>query len=126
MLSEIHIEDFQALMQGFNSPTNKFGLHGGGHWIGGAPSALADFHSSPGDPLFYLHHAMLDRIWLIWQYLDITRRQYVINGTWTLNNVPASSTMGLDDKIPFGFVAPDQTFGDLMDVFGGPYCYRYD
>lgn len=119
------IEDFQATAQGYNSATNKFGVHGGGHWMVGAPSVMADFHSSPSDPLFFLHHAMIDRIWLIWQYLDIWDRQNVIHGTSTLNNDPPSAEMTLNDTLPFGFVAPDQQFGNLMDTFAGPFCYRY-
>lgn len=59
MLDNIYIEDFQWAIQGYNSATNKFGVHGGGHWqIGGS---MMDFHSSPADPLFFLHHGMVDR-----------------------------------------------------------------
>lgn len=59
VIEQIYIEDFQSLAQGYNSDTNKFGVHGGGHWqIGGS---MMDFHSSPADPLFYLHHAFIDR-----------------------------------------------------------------
>lgn len=126
LLDGIQIEHFQARMQGYDTPADRFGVHGGGHWLGGGPSALTDFHSSPSDPVFFLHHAMIDRIWLIWQNLDIADRQYIIRGTSTLNNSPPSPDMTLDDVLPFGFVAPDQTFRDLMDTFAGPYCYRYD
>lgn len=39
-------------------------IHGRVHlWIGGSMSAS----SSPNDPLFWLHHANLDRIWAEWQ-----------------------------------------------------------
>jgi tyrosinase len=34
--------------------------------------------------------------------------------------------MTLEDSLPFGFVAPDQTFRDFMDTFAGPLCYRYE
>jgi len=30
--------------------------------------------SSPGDPLFYLHHAWLDQLWWFWQKDDLSRR----------------------------------------------------
>lgn len=59
VLEQIYIEDFQSLAQGFDSDTNKFGVHGGGHWQIGGP--MSDFHSSPSDPLFFLHHAMVDK-----------------------------------------------------------------
>jgi tyrosinase len=36
--------------------------HGGGHvGIGGELGTIQDVYSSPGDPLFYLHHANMDR-----------------------------------------------------------------
>ena len=69
---------------------------------------------------------MIDRIWTVWQNLDIGSRQNVIQGTSTLGNNPPSDPMQLSDMISFGFVADDQMFGDLMDTFGGPYCYRYE
>ena len=59
ILEQIYVENFQDLAQGFGSDTNKFGVHGGGHWQGGG--SMADFHSSPSDPLFYLHHGMIDK-----------------------------------------------------------------
>lgn len=126
VLNQIYIEDFQWLAQGYNSNTNKFGVHGGGHWqVGGS---MMDFHSSPSDPLFYLHHGMVDRIWTVWQNLDIFRRQTIIRGTATLGcyDGPECPEMTLEDKLPFGFVAADIIFGDVMDTFSGPFCYRYE
>ncbi|CZT19101.1 related to tyrosinase [Ramularia collo-cygni] len=125
LLNSIYMEDFQDLSQGYKSATNKFGVHGGGHWqIGGS---MGDFFSSPSDPIFYLHHAQVDKIWTIWQNLDIYNRQNIIRGTATLGcAAPDCPEMQLTDKIPFGFVAEDQTFGDLMDTFAGPFCYRYE
>lgn len=67
------------------------------------------------------------RIWTIWQNLDIYRRQDIIQGTATLGcKSPDCPEMKLTDKLPFGFVAEDQIFGDLMDTFAGPLCYRYE
>ena len=126
LLNNVYVEDFQQIMQGYGSTDNPLGVHGGGHWLGGGPSQLEDFHSSPSDPIFFVHHAMIDKIWTVWQNLDISDRQSVIKGTSTLNNDPPSPDMALTDVIPFGFVAPPQTFVSLMDTFAGPYCYRYD
>jgi tyrosinase len=124
ILDYIYIETFQNYAQGYGTPDNKLGVHGGGHYMGGG--SMMDFNSSPSDPLFFLHHGMVDYMWTIWQNLDITRRQYIINGTSTMGNSPPSAEMTLNDMIPFGFVAPDQKFGDLMDTFAGPFCYRYE
>jgi tyrosinase len=59
ILENIYLEDFQDIAQGYGDANNKFGIHGGGHWqIGGS---MSDFNSSPSDPLFFIHHAMVDR-----------------------------------------------------------------
>jgi tyrosinase len=46
----------------FSSPIN--GVHGGVHiWVGGT---MSDASVSPADPVFWLHHANLDRLWWVW------------------------------------------------------------
>ncbi|KAK4226567.1 hypothetical protein QBC38DRAFT_480102 [Podospora fimiseda] len=52
--------------------------HGAGH--GGIGAQMVNPVSSPGDPLFYLHHAWLDRIWAIWQAKDPEVRLQEIGG----------------------------------------------
>jgi len=55
-----------------NEPYN-WGVHIAGHYIaGGDPGG--DPLCSPGDPIFYFHHAMLDRLWWIWQMQDPENR----------------------------------------------------
>ena len=36
--------------------------------------------SSPGDPVFYLHHTWLDKIWWDWQKQDLTGRLTEMGG----------------------------------------------
>jgi tyrosinase len=46
----------------FSAPIN--GIHGGVHiWVGGT---MSDAAVSPADPIFWLHHANLDRLWWTW------------------------------------------------------------
>jgi tyrosinase len=123
LLQSIYLEDFQNRMQGY-FPGDAFGAHGGGHWAVGGD--MADFHSSPADPIFFLHHGMIDKTWTDWQNLDIYRRQDIIIGTSTMGNEPPSAAMTLNDIISFGFVTDDIVFRDLMDTFAGGYCYRYE
>jgi tyrosinase len=44
---------------------------------------MLDPIASPGDPLFYLHHAWLDKLWADWQAMDLPRRLTEMGG----NNV---------------------------------------
>ncbi len=47
----------------FSAPIN--GIHGGVHiWCGGT---MSDAAVSPADPIFWLHHANLDRLWWRWR-----------------------------------------------------------
>lgn len=41
---------------------------------------MMDIVSSPGDPIFFLHHAWLDKIWWRWQSQDLAARLYAIDG----------------------------------------------
>lgn len=31
---------------------------------------MTDTFASPGDPIFFLHHAQIDRVWALWQKKD--------------------------------------------------------
>jgi Common central domain of tyrosinase len=48
----------------FPSQQMHNGLHG---WLGGAFGQMSDPSYSPFDPLFYLHHCNIDRLWAMWQ-----------------------------------------------------------
>lgn len=41
---------------------------------------MLDPIASPGDPLFYLHHTWLDKVWWEWQILDLPARLTDIGG----------------------------------------------
>ncbi|CAI6335949.1 unnamed protein product [Periconia digitata] len=120
------VYDFQMTMQGYPG-TNDIGIHGGGHFtIGGDPGR--DLFTSPGDPIFYLHHSMIDRVWWMWQSLDVKKRTSAegIAGTGTFMNQPPSPDTTLDTEINLGFAAGSpKTMRDLMSTTAGPFCYIY-
>ncbi|CAG9983394.1 unnamed protein product [Clonostachys byssicola] len=59
--------------------------HTAGHSaVGGT---LLDVVGSPGEPIFYLHHANLDRLWWEWQQANLTSRLTDMGG----RNVPLTS-----------------------------------
>jgi hypothetical protein len=76
-------------------------LHGAGHlWVGGHMLYIG----SPNDPIFFLHHCFIDRIWAMWQarhpnvphYLPIERQPDVPGLDSTL---PPWRTMSAADLV---------------------------
>ncbi|KAJ5574349.1 uncharacterized protein N7459_008776 [Penicillium hispanicum] len=125
ILKNQNILDFETYVQG-KPGTGTLGVHGGGHYaMGGDPGRDAD--NSPADPGFWHHHGMIDRVWWIWQNLDLKTRQYAIAGTGTFLNQPASPNITLDTLINIGYVNGNQTIamGDIMSTTDGPFCYVY-
>lgn len=94
--------------------------------MGGDPGR--DLFVSPGDPLFYLHHGMIDRTWWIWQSLDSKTRtsEKGISGTGTFLNQSPSANTTLDTIVDLGYAAqPAVKMEDLMSTTDGPMCYIY-
>ncbi|KAG6073244.1 hypothetical protein E4U16_000680 [Claviceps sp. LM84 group G4] len=84
-----------------------------------------DFYSSPGDPLFYFHHAQIDRIWSIWQALDFSKRENALDGTLTMSNVPPTRNVTLEDVMSFEF-EPSILVGKRMSPTKNGLCYIYE
>lgn len=126
ILKPREVYDFQMTMQGVPG-SGSIGIHGGGHYaMGGDPGR--DVNTSPGDPLFYTHHGMIDRVWWIWQLLDQKERTGAkgISGTGTFLDNPPSANTTLDTVIDLGYAAgPAVTMRDLMSTTNGPFCYTY-
>ncbi|KAF2192260.1 Di-copper centre-containing protein [Zopfia rhizophila CBS 207.26] len=119
------IYDFQMTLQGYPG-SGDIGVHGGHYTMGGDPGR--DLFVSPGDPLFYLHHGMIDRTWWIWQSLDYNKRTGAsgIAGTGTFLNTPPSPDTTLDTVIDLGYAAgPPVKMADLLSTTEGPFCYIY-
>ncbi|KAE8351517.1 hypothetical protein BDV28DRAFT_136945 [Aspergillus coremiiformis] len=124
ILENDDIWDFQMAMQGIPG-SGSIGVHGGGHYsMGGDPGR--DVYVSPGDVAFWHHHAMIDRVWWIWQNLDLWKRLYAISGTGTFLNNPASPNTTLSTVIDIGFANGGPiAMQDLMSTTAGPFCYVY-
>ncbi|KAL2163286.1 hypothetical protein VTH06DRAFT_5342 [Thermothelomyces fergusii] len=121
------IEAFRTTMEGDPSYTpDALGVHRGGHYIlGGDPGG--DAYVSPGDPVFYLHHAQVDRIYWIWQMLDFENRQGVF-GTNTMLNIPPSENTTVEDTVDVGHLGGPIKIKNLMSTTGqngSPLCYVY-
>lgn len=117
------VETFQNRMQG-DFANGFLGVHAAGHYVmNGDPGA--DVFASPGDPGFWLHHAMIDRTWWIWQTLNLPRSLTDVAGTLTIFNNPPSRNTTLEDVQNLGPLADTIPLGDLLDTLSGPFCYIY-
>ncbi|KAK1978453.1 hypothetical protein LZ30DRAFT_213111 [Colletotrichum cereale] len=116
------VELFQNEFQG--RFTDKFlGMHAAGHFsVNGEAS---DLYSSIVDPSFFLHHAMVDRVYWLWQALHLWKASEIA-GTITINNRPASRDTLKTDILDVGVTAESVTIGDVLNTLGdSPLCYLY-
>ncbi|GKZ52790.1 hypothetical protein AnigIFM49718_003442 [Aspergillus niger] len=103
--------------------------HRGGHWaVGGV---MEDVKTSPGDPLFYLHHGYIDRLWYRWQMHDPANRLWDMGGpaiNESANVEPASGwpQTTLNYTLTTFNIMPDVTVADVMNPVGGYLCYNYE
>jgi tyrosinase len=99
-------QSFRNFMVGWNSPSGEPEMHNRLHtWVGGAMITEA----SPNDPIFWLIHANLDRIWAEWQ------------ATHTDNYPETGAPDGenLYDHMPIAGFTP----ADMLDHFALGYSY---
>ncbi|KLU90675.1 hypothetical protein MAPG_10527 [Magnaporthiopsis poae ATCC 64411] len=90
--------------------------------------------SSPNDPLFFMHHAQIDRLWYLWQQADVVARTRDYSGDKTFTELAGNDTSvdrptpppaALDDVMPFMGMAPDLKVSEVMSTKAGPLCYEY-
>ncbi|KAF5313698.1 hypothetical protein D9611_010109 [Ephemerocybe angulata] len=116
MLSK-NYEEFRLAVDSFqNGP-----IHGGGHVLVGGE--MINVYSAGADPLFYLHHAGLDKVWWDWQQVDPTNRLYDVSGPTTQGG---SIPITLDFELDFPALGPNITVRDTMDSALEPNCFTYE
>jgi len=97
-------------------PCVELAPHLGGH--GGVGGKMLDPISSPGDPIFYLHHTWLDKLWWDWQARDLPARLRDISGRNVadpLAQLPNTDPAGLPVIFP-----PLETFPPLDTLVPPP------
>ena len=77
---------------------------------------------SATDPLFFLHHAQVDRLWWLWQQMDTEERLYEYGGR---SRDDSDAEAALTDRLEMHRLAPDVPVSEVMDTENGPFCYRY-
>jgi len=119
---------FAAFSAGYDADVGKTGspgIHAAGHFgIGGE---MLNVWSSSNDPLFYMHHANLDRIWWLWQRSSESNLYDIGGPIWS----NGTGTVNLDTAIEMGrYTAPAVPARALMDIRNrdgrGILCYRYE
>lgn len=94
------------------------GAHAWGH--NGIGAVMQDVYASPADPVFWLHHAFIDRNFRIWQGANSARIS-TISGTDGGGN-----RLTLDTGINiYGFRA-DVRIRDILNTLGTTLCYKYN
>jgi len=118
-LSLPNFEQFRVDLEGLPVPPN-IGPHGGGHAaIGGD---MSNYFSSPADPLFYMHHTNLDRIWWRWQQAS-PEHLYDFSGSESIT--PPYGNVTLSYPLNMGSTGPTLPVRDVMDTRKEPSCYVY-
>ena len=81
-------------------------------------------YGSPGDPIFFLHHAFVDRMWRKWQIKDDSRLRN-INGCATPGDT-CTTPLTLDTVLSSKGLREDIRVSDLLDIYNNFMCYLYD
>nr|A0A142I737.1 RecName: Full=Tyrosinase-like protein phomQ1'; AltName: Full=Phomopsin biosynthesis cluster protein Q1' [Diaporthe leptostromiformis]AMR44289.1 tyrosinase [Diaporthe leptostromiformis] len=85
--------------------------------------------SAPNDPVFYLHHANVDRLWWLWQQRDPVGRLYQVRGPakdFRYHEGHEVSEGSIEDVMPMGGLAEDIKMKSVMDTRAGFLCYEYE
>ncbi|TFK21060.1 monooxygenase [Coprinopsis marcescibilis] len=119
--SQTTFELFRTMLENGGRGVTGMGIHGGGHMAVGGE--MVNPYSSPGDPLFYLHHGNLDRIWWRWQAANLTSRLNAISGPTSPR--PPSTQVTLDFLMPFTSIMQPLAVREVMDIETEPGCFQY-
>ncbi|KAF9895128.1 hypothetical protein FE257_000030 [Aspergillus nanangensis] len=100
-------------------------IHASGHFgVGGVLGQAGNAYNSPGEPLFYLHHGNLDRIFWEWQQQDLATRLRQVGGPVAPFDY-GGVNVTLDFEVDIGELSGRVPLSQLMDIKGGFLCYEY-
>jgi tyrosinase len=96
-------QSFRNALEGF--------LHNRGHrWVGGSMLAM----TSPNDPVFFMHHCMVDKLWYEWQ-LRFPRQSYLPSRNGPLGQ-NLNDTMDSTPTTPPGSHPADVLDSSALDI----------
>jgi tyrosinase len=92
-------------------------LHNAVHlWVGGKANGTMDLNTSPNDPVFWLHHANIDRLWESWA--AVHGRVYEPVSGWPRPGENLNNRM-----VPYKWVGLDITPASMLDPAALGYSY---
>ncbi|KAI0030268.1 Di-copper centre-containing protein [Vararia minispora EC-137] len=131
---------FQQWMEWGEGPHGSVHLIMGGD-LGGSCPASAPANCTPGptfsanEPLFWMHHAMVDKVWYDWQHANESNfwayvggaNQSFINASF-YDEYPsgAAPMLDLDYLMPSDGMFEQATIRDVMNTTDGLLCYIYE
>ncbi|KAF7137129.1 hypothetical protein CNMCM5793_007193 [Aspergillus hiratsukae] len=121
MLAAQTIQEFLGVLD--PGTAGRIGAHAAGHVALGP--TMGDVFASVQDPVFFLHHAMVDRLWGMWQVAGGPERRCALNGTGWMFDPPWATAVTVDTVVEFGILGSPRKIKELMDPFAGEYCYTY-
>src|SRR5262249_22153742 len=101
-ISAAGANSFRNTLEGWVGPRQ---IHNAVHrWVDGSMQP----GTSPNDPVFFLHHCNIDRLWAVWEQKHPAVAHYLPDNT----TAAANGLTRLDDKMAtFGRTATDKYFG---------------
>ncbi|TFK23844.1 Di-copper centre-containing protein [Coprinopsis marcescibilis] len=124
VLTQPTFEEFRRQLDGtpigFPAPLNPK-VHDGGHGLIGGE--MTNYYSSSGDPLFFLHHGNMDRLWWLWQKANPARLGEIAGpvDVRDINGLQVTLSTVLD----FGTLTPRIPIRNVMNTENEPLCYTY-
>ncbi|KAK2032532.1 Di-copper centre-containing protein [Colletotrichum zoysiae] len=107
-----------------NYPDFRYRLEGVPH--GAIHSAVGGDMSpatSPNDPIFFLHHTQVDRLWSMWQQAKPEERTTAFGGPKTQAGETPEAT--IEDTMSFLGLIPDVKIKEVMSTQTALLCYTY-
>ncbi|RYP91186.1 hypothetical protein DL770_002663 [Monosporascus sp. CRB-9-2] len=103
---------------------SEYGPHAYGH--NGIGPVMAEVAGSPGDPVFFMHHAFVDRMWKVWQNQAQWRWTTISGCAAPGQNGQPCPPLTLDTVLTTHGIRPDVRVRDILDTEAAFLCYKYD
>ncbi|PMD44600.1 Di-copper centre-containing protein [Hyaloscypha variabilis F] len=81
--------------------------------------------TAPYDPLFFLHHTQIDRLWWLWQQAEPSSRLNAYSGRKNGTRSGFNETATLDDLLPYHGLGSDVIVCEVMNTRSKLLCYQY-